>query len=93
MFVGVIQARFRIRGARSLKEKRRVIKSLKERVAHRFNVSIAEVDDLDVHQVATLGLAVVGGEKSFVDRSVDEVLRYISRDPEAELIDSKIEVL
>jgi len=70
-----------------------VIKSLKERVAHRFNVSIAEVDDLEAHQLATLGVALVGGEKGFVDRCVDEVRRYLERDPEAELIDATVEVL
>lgn len=60
MFVGVVRARLRIHGAKSLKEKRAVLRHIKDRARSRHNVSVAEVDDQDRHQSATLGFAAVG---------------------------------
>ncbi len=53
-----------IPGARSLKDRRRVVKSFKDRVRARLPVSVAEVGDVELRQVATLGLAVVSGDAS-----------------------------
>ena len=66
MFVGVLEATFYIPGSHSLKDRRRVIRSIKDRTRHRFNVSVAEVGELDLHQRATLGVALVGNEHQFV---------------------------
>ena len=60
MFVGIVRARLHIHGAASLKEKRAVLRSIKDRARARHNVSVAEVDDQDLHQSATLGFAAVG---------------------------------
>lgn len=62
MFVGVARLVLSIPGARSLKDRRRVVKSLKDRVRARLPVSLAEVGDLERYQVATLGVAVVSNE-------------------------------
>jgi uncharacterized protein YlxP (DUF503 family) len=62
VFVGVARLVISIPGARSLKDRRRVVRSLKERLAATLRVSIAEVGDLERYQVATLGLAVVSNE-------------------------------
>jgi len=62
VFVGVARLVLSIPGARSLKDKRRVVKSLKDRVRARLPVSLAEVGELERYQVATLGLAVVSNE-------------------------------
>lgn len=62
MFVGVARLVLSIPGARSLKDKRRVVKSLKDRVRARLPVSLAEVGELERYQVATLGVAVVSNE-------------------------------
>ena len=61
MFIGVLRLVFQIPAAASLKDRRRVVKSFKDRVRARFPVSIAEVGDLERYQVATLGVAVVSG--------------------------------
>ncbi len=93
MVVGVLRFRLAIYEALSLKDKRRVVKSLKDRLAGRHNVSIAEVDDLDHWQAATLGVALVANEGRFVQsalaRIVDEVRAY----PHASLLDYDIELL
>ena len=59
MFVGVLRLVLQIPGARSLKERRKVVKSFKDRVRARLPVSVAEVGDVERHQVATIAVAVV----------------------------------
>ena len=70
---------FQIPGAASLKDRRRVVKSFKDRVRARFPVSIAEVGDLERHQVATLGVAVVSNDTA----RCSEVLSAVSRAAES----------
>jgi uncharacterized protein YlxP (DUF503 family) len=64
MFVGVARIVLQIPGARSLKDRRRVVKGLKDRARAKLPVSIAEIGDLDRHQVATLGVSVVSNESA-----------------------------
>lgn len=64
MFVGVARLVISIPGARSLKDRRRVVKSLKDRLRARLPVSLAEIGDLERYQVATLGLAVVSNDSA-----------------------------
>jgi len=54
--------------AHSLKDKRSQIKSLKDRISHRFNVSIAEIDFLDDWQRAMLGICAISNDKSYLDK-------------------------
>ena len=64
MFVGVARFVLQIPGARSLKERRKVVKSFKDRVRARLPVSVAEVGDVERHQVATVAVAVVSRDSS-----------------------------
>ncbi len=75
MFIGVLRLVLQIPGAVSLKDRRRVVKSFKDRVRARFPVSIAEIGDLSRYQVATLGVAIVSGEAA----RCSEVLSAVSR--------------
>jgi hypothetical protein len=72
MFVGVARFVLQIPGSRSLKDRRRVVKSFKDRVRARLPVSIAEIGNLELYQVATLAIAVVSGQSS----RCSEVLSY-----------------
>jgi uncharacterized protein YlxP (DUF503 family) len=77
---------------RSLKDKRQVVKSVCERVRNRFNVSIAEVDDQESWQVATLGLAVVSNEERRAAEILGDVARFIERErPDLDLVECVIE--
>jgi len=76
---------FHIHHADSLKDKRQVSRSLIEKTRRRFNVSVSEVDTQDVHRTLTLGIAVVSGEMSHAQNSLDEVIRFMENNPEAEL--------
>ncbi|MEB2313401.1 MAG: DUF503 domain-containing protein [Sorangiineae bacterium] len=64
MFVGVARIVLSIPGARSLKDRRRAVRSFKDRARARLPVSVAEVGDVELHQRATLGVAVVSGDAS-----------------------------
>jgi hypothetical protein len=76
---------FHIHHAESLKDKRQVSRSLTEKTRKRFNVSVSEVDTQDVHRTLTLGIAVVSGEMAHAQNSLDEVIRFMENNPDAEL--------
>jgi uncharacterized protein YlxP (DUF503 family) len=81
-----------IRQAWSLKDKRQVVKSIKDRLRHAFNVSVAEVDALDQRQLAVLGVAVVSNETSHARATLEQIVAQVRRHPVAELVDHEIEV-
>lgn len=93
MVVGVLEVRLAIYEAFSLKDKRRVTRSLKDRLGHRHNISIAEVDDLDHRQAATLGMAMVANDARFVESALSKIVEDLRRYPHASLIDWDLELL
>lgn len=93
MIVGVLRVRLAVFEALSLKDKRRVTKSLKDRLAARHNVSIAEVDELDHRQALTLGLAMVANESRFVQSALSKIVDEIRAYPHASLLEYDIELL
>ena len=82
---------FYIPHATSLKDKRQVCRSLIDKTRRRFNVSIAEVDSQDVHQTLVIGIAVVSGEASHAEQSLDAIVRFMEEHADAELVDISIE--
>lgn len=76
--VGLLTVELHFPGARSLKDKRRILASVKDRV-RKLNVSVAEIDHLDIHQRARLGIAAVASHRDHVDRVLDGVLTEIER--------------
>ena len=93
MVVGVLRVRIGIFEALSLKDKRRVTKSLKDRMTARHNVSIAEVADLDHRQAATFGLALVANDSRFVESCLSKIVDEFRAFPHASLLDYEIELL
>lgn len=92
MVVGVLRVRLAVFESRSLKDKRRVTRSLKDRLS-RHNVSVAEVDDLDNRQALTLGLAMVANETRFVQSALHRIVDEIRAFPSASMLDYEIEFL
>jgi len=86
MVVLSAELRFHIPDAGSLKEKRKVKRSLIDGASHTFNVAIAEVDTQDAHQLLTIGVAVVSGELSHAREMLDAVIRYLEEKAEAQLV-------
>ena len=93
MFIGVLRLVFQIPGAASLKDRRRVVKSFKDRVRARFPVSVAEVGDLERYQVATLGVAVVSGETARCHEVLSAVTRAAEQANDAVLADVATEIV
>jgi uncharacterized protein len=77
MTVGVARITLFIPESHSLKEKRMVLRRIKDRVRSKFNAAIAEVGEHDLWQRASLGLAVVGSDRRFVESALDEVVRFV----------------
>ena len=93
MIVGVLQLELSITDAMSLKDKRRVVKSIKDRIAHRHNVSIAEVGALDQHRVAILGVAMVVNDRGYVEGALSKLVDFIRTVPQVDLIDYQIDMM
>lgn len=94
MVIGVGYMEIQVFEAHSLKEKRRVVKSLLERARHRFNAGIAEVDYQDVWQLAGIGIVCISTSSSHANQMVDEVLNYLERNLRfGSVIDVHIELI
>ena len=76
--VGLLTVDLHLPGARSLKDKRRILASVKDRV-RKLNVSVAEIDYLDAHQRARLGIAAISSHRDHVDRVLEGVVTEIER--------------
>jgi uncharacterized protein len=92
MVVGTCRVELRIPDASSLKDKRQIVRSIKDRVRHRFNVSIAEVGYLEEWQRATLAVACVSNEGRVVDEVLNKVVDCIEGHGPALLVDYTIDV-
>jgi len=77
---------FQLYDSHSLKDKRMVARGLIEKTRNKYNASIAEVDTQDVHRTLTLGVAVVSGEFSHARNMMDNIVRYMGNNPDAELV-------
>jgi uncharacterized protein len=77
----------------SLKEKRHVIRKLMDRVRHRFNVAISEVDDNDLWQRAQIGFCTVGNDRRFVNSSLDKIIDFIEKMYLAEVTEKELEII
>jgi uncharacterized protein YlxP (DUF503 family) len=92
MIVGTLRLRLLIREARTLKDKRQVLNSIKDRLRNHFNVSVAEIEAQDNHRLAVLGMAMVGNEAHPIKVSLGQILDALRAHPIAELLDHELEV-
>jgi uncharacterized protein len=86
MIVGVLRIELAIGESHSLKDKRRVLKSLKDRMTQTFRVSVAEVEDHDVWQRAVLGVALVANESRHVESCLDKMVDWVRKQHSVTLI-------
>lgn len=93
MIVGLCTIELYIPGGHSLKDKRQVLLSLKDRLRDRFNVSVAEVGDQGLWQKAILGIACVSNEGAYVNQVLDQAVNLIRSVPSVELVQFRIEML
>lgn len=76
----------------SLKDKRRVLKSIKDRIRNAFNVAVAEVDGGDLWQSASIGVVTVSNQVRHANEVLSKVINFIERDLRIELVDYDMEV-
>ncbi len=93
MIIGTLQFEIAVDGATSLKDKRRVVKSLKDRLHREHMVSVAEVDLHDHHTRGVLGLALVTNDVPHCQSTLDRILDKLQREPNFELMDHRKELL
>ncbi len=91
--IGILLVLLHIPAAQSLKDKRMVLKSLKDRVRLKFNVSIAELDREDKWQLATCGISMIGNDRRYIDRCLQNILSFIESADGAQVSDHRIEFL
>lgn len=93
VFICFLATEFHISHAASLKDKRRVVKSIKDRIRTRFNVSLAEIGGLDEWQRAVLGMVIIGNDKRHVEQSMAAVETYFTEVRDIELVNMQREWL
>ena len=93
MRIGALRVYFMIGDSHSLKEKRMVMRSLKDRLLSRFNVSVAEIGSNEKWQAGELGIVTVGNDGRFVSSVVEKVKQFLVMDPRISIMDAEIEVL
>jgi hypothetical protein len=93
MHIGALTVTIYLAEGGSLKDKRQVVKSLVETTRQKFNVSIAEIADLDLWQKATLGVACVSNDQAHVNRVLDKVLDTMESNPAISVGEVELEML
>jgi uncharacterized protein YlxP (DUF503 family) len=92
MVVGSLRVRLLVRESYTLKDKRQVLRSIKDRLRNGFNVAVAEVGSEDDRQMIELGVAAVANESAAVRSLLEEVARALRAHPVAEFVDQELEV-
>ena len=93
MTVGVALVCFRLYEIRSLKDKRKIVKSLVEKSRSRFNVTVAEVSDQDIHRKASIGIAVIGNDGRVLNSLLDRIIDFMDSLGLAELVSRETELI
>ena len=93
MIIGACAFKLRISWASSLKEKRMVVKSLTDKMKNRFNISVAEIEELDNHKVAVIAFSMVTNEVAHANSVIDKVINYVENNTDAEIFDIQTEIL
>ena len=92
MLVGTLTMHIHLHGIGSLKDKRRIVKSLIERLKNRFNFSVAEVDAQESKQLAVIGIATVSNESIHITKQLDKAIEFARADPRFHLGQTEREI-
>ena len=92
MRIAVMSFRLHAPWVHSLKEKRMIVKSILARLQNRFQVSAAEIDEQDKHQIIVIGVASIIPNNAVADSMMDEISRFIEENCEAQILDEEREI-
>jgi uncharacterized protein YlxP (DUF503 family) len=94
MPIGVLTLRLQLPGCKSLKEKRSRIKPLISRLHKEFNISVAEMDELDMWNEALLGCAQISNNHQFSESSLQSIIHWLNKNwPDVTVVDDHIEII
>ena len=93
MVVGSLKIEFRLTDNQSLKGKRKVVRSMVDKVKSRFNVSIAEVGSNDKWQKIELGISAVGNDRRHIDSSLNHILDFLESLYLAQIVHTELEII
>ncbi len=93
MFVAVICADIKIGEKSSLKEKRKILRSVIDRLKNKFNVSVAEVGHQDKWQRSVIGFAILSNDNAHVNSSADKVINFLHDVPDIDVIKIDLEII
>ncbi|MGE0456517.1 MAG: DUF503 domain-containing protein [Vicinamibacteria bacterium] len=93
MVIGLLRLELHFPGARSLKDKRQLLRSLETRVRNRFNVSVAEVEHQDLWQRATLAVVGVNTDHAHLEKALQGALAEAERVGDLQVLDASTEIL
>jgi uncharacterized protein YlxP (DUF503 family) len=93
MVVGTLKIEFRIQDNHSLKGKRKVVRSMVDRVKHKFNAAVAEVGANDNWQRIELGISTIGNDRRYVDSALNNILAFLESLYLAEVVNTEMEIL
>lgn len=93
MILATLQVKIHFPWVHSLKEKRMEVKSICAKVRNKFNISAAEVDEQDIHQIAVLGFASIAGDRAQADSIMDNILNFIELNTQGEIIAVEKDIL
>jgi uncharacterized protein len=86
MVIGVVKIKIYSPWVHSLKEKRMIVRSISAKVRNKFNVSVAEVEEQDIHQIIVLAIVYLAGDSSHADSIGDHIINFIEGNIEGDIV-------
>ena len=86
MKILLMKVTLRASWSHSLKEKRMVVRSIVQKLKNKFNISVAEVDEQDIHQTIVIGIAGICGTSAQLDSTMEHIITFIESNSEAEIV-------
>ena len=87
MNILIMEVTLRATWVQSLKEKRMIVKSIVQKLKNKFNISVAEIENQDIHKTIVIGIAGICANSSQVDSTMEHIITFIECNTEAEIID------
>ena len=91
--VGCCSLRFVLRGNQSLKDKRRIVRKIKDRLKNKFNISVAEIGDQDMKNNLYLGVAAISSDSRYLDSLMEQVISFVDNMHLADIADHHVELI
>jgi uncharacterized protein YlxP (DUF503 family) len=93
MIIAAAKIKLHMSWVHSLKEKRMVVKSICAKISNRFHVSVAEIEEQDIHQIAVIGIAAIAGDHAQADSILDHIIQFTEENTEAVITDIEREII